>query len=203
MTVPRRHRRYKALAIGAALYLGAVALGLGSAWWVLRKAPWSTHVVQVGAWTGSTLTGSPDADMYTRARVALEGLLALDRSETMYYRANTDDSGRALRSRCSYRIEGAPPSARWWSITAYADDFFLFDAPNQHYSLNGTTAQLDAAGHFALSTGPTPQSGVHWLPTPGDRGLVLTLRLYHPAPDIQAAPARLQPPSIRPVGACP
>lgn len=202
MSTPLRHRRYRKLVIGLALYCCAVAIGVGSAWWVLRKAAWSGTVVQVGAWSGSTLTGSPDADMYTRAKVALEGLLALGRNETMYYRANTDDSGHPLRSKCSYRIEGAPPTARWWSITAYADDFFLFDAPNHHYSLNGTTAKLDAAGHFVLSTGPAEQPGIHWLPTPGDRGLVLTLRLYNPTPDIQAAPSKLQPPSISPIGAC-
>jgi hypothetical protein len=45
--------------------------------------------------------------------------------------------------------------------------------------------------------------GLHWLPTPGQRGLVLTLRLYNPAPELQAAPARLQPPSIKAIGACP
>lgn len=195
--------RSKRMLIGASLYLGAIALGMGSAWWVLRKATWSGTLVKVGAWTGSTLTGSPDADMYTRARVALEGLLALGRNETMYYRANSDDSGHPLRSRCVYRVEGTPPSARWWSITAYADDFFLFDAPNKQYSLNGTTAQLDTAGHFALSTGPAPQPDLHWLPTPGDRGLVLTLRLYNPTADLQAAPSKLRPPSIRSLGACP
>lgn len=202
MAQPRHTSRFQRIAIGASLYLGALAIGVGSAWWVLHKAPWSGTLVKVGAWTGSTLTGSPDADMYTRARVALEGLLALDRNETMYYRADTDDSGHPLRSRCAYRVEGAPPSARWWSITAYADDLFLFDTPNKQYSLNGTTARLDAAGHFALSTGPAPQPGLHWLPTPGDRGLVLTLRLYNPTADLQAAPSKLKPPSIRPLGAC-
>ena len=182
MTKHTRYSRVQRLAIGASLYLGALALGMGSAWWVLRKATWSGTLVKVGAWSGSTLTGSPDADMYTRARVALEGLLALGRNETMYYRADTDDSGRPLRSRCSYPVEGAP---------------------NKQYSLNGTTAQLDAVGHFALSTGPTPQPGLHWLPTPGDRGLVLTLRLYNPTADLQAAPSKLKPPSISPLGACP
>ena len=104
MTKHTRYSRVQRLAIGASLYLGALALGMGSAWWVLRKATWSGTLVKVGAWSGSTLTGSPDADMYTRARVALEGLLALGRNETMYYRADTDDSGRPLRSRCSYRV---------------------------------------------------------------------------------------------------
>lgn len=186
-----------------ALYLGAVALGMGSAWWMLRKAAWTGSMVQVGAWTGSLLTGSPNADMYTRARVALEGLLALGRSETMYYLAKTDDAGRALRSRCSYRIEGPPPGARWWSLTAYAEDFFLFDAPNKQYSVNGSNALRNAAGHFVVGTGPRALPGLAWLPTPGDRGLVLTLRLYNPTPELQASPAKLQAPSIRQVGDCP
>jgi len=189
-------------ATALALYLLAVACGLGSAWWVLRKAPWSAHVIQVGPWQGSTLTGSTEADMYTRARVAIEGLLALGRDETMYYVARTDSSGQPLRSRCSYRVQGPPPKARWWSITAYADDYFLFDAPNRQYSLNGTTARLDARGWFELQTGQQPDASVHWLPTPGDRGLVLTLRLYHPEPDLQAAPSRLVAPTIALVGAC-
>ena len=202
MTVYPSPSSSKRLAVAALLYLGAVALGAGSAWWVLRHANWSGSVVKVGPWTGSTLAGSTDADMYTRARVALEGLLALGRDETMYYMARHDDAGRPLLSDCSYRVEGLPPPARWWSITAYADDFFLFNAPNRQYSLNGSTARLDASGRFALVTGHQGAEGLHWLPTPGQRGLVLTLRLYNPAPDLQAAPARLQPPSIKAIGAC-
>ncbi len=140
--------------------------------------------------------------MYTRASIALNALLALGRDETMYFVAAQDDAGRPLRSNCSYRVEGLPPKARWWSVTAYADDMYLFDAPNKHYSLNGTTAQLDANGRFALTTGGQEQPGVHWLPTPGHRGMVLTLRLYNPEPDLQAAPASLPPPTITALGAC-
>ena len=198
-----RPGRFKRLAIASLLYLGAVALGAGSAWWVLRKASWAGSLVRVGPWTGSTLTGSTDADMYTRAKVALDGPMALGRDETVYYMARHDDAGQLLRSACSYRVEGLPPPARWWSITAYADDLFLFDAPNRQYSLNDSTARLDASGRFALVTGHKAMEGWHWLPTPGQRGLVLTLRLYNPAPDLQVAPERLQPPSIKAIGACP
>lgn len=185
------------------LYTLAAALGLASAWWVLRKAPWSGAIIRVGAWTGSTLAGSPDADLYTRARVAIEGLLALGREETMYYVAHQDDQGRALKTRCQYRISGTPPGARWWSITAYADDFFLFNVPPGRFSVNSNSVRLDGQGRFTLHTGPqAPDGSVPWLPTPGDRGLVLTLRLYNPGPDLQAAPGQLLAPSIQPVGAC-
>ena len=190
------------LAIGSALYLSAIALGLGSAWWVLKKGPWLNQTIQVGAWSGNLRAGSPDADLYTRASIALNALLALGRDETMYFVAAQDDLGRPLRSDCSYRVEGVPPKARWWSVTAYADDLFLFDAPNAHYSLNGTTAELDSAGHFAFTTGAQAQPGTFWLPTPGKHGLLLTLRLYNPEPDLQAAPTSLVPPTIRSFGAC-
>jgi hypothetical protein len=202
MTPGKRPSRLRRIAIGTALYFTAVMLGLGSAWWVLKKAPWMNQTVQVGSWKANLRAGSPEADMYTRASIALNALLALGRDETMYFVAAQDDAGRPLRSNCSYRVEGLPPKARWWSVTAYADDMYLFDAPNKHYSLNGTTAQLDANGRFALTTGGQEQPGVHWLPTPGHRGMVLTLRLYNPEPDLQAAPASLPPPTITALGAC-
>lgn len=193
----------KRWATGLALYLASVALGLGSAWWVLKAAPWMNTSVSVGAWKANMRAGSPDADMYTRASVALNALLALGREETMYFIATQDDQGRALQSQCSYRIEGMPPKARWWSVTAYADDLFLFDAPNQHYSLNGSTAVLNAKGRFSLTTGPRALDPSFWLPTPGKTGVVLTLRLYNPDASLQATPASLQAPSITRIGDCP
>jgi hypothetical protein len=194
--------RWRRVAVGAALYVSAVALGVGSAFWVLKKAPWMNPSVLVGAWKSYLRAGSPDADLYTRASVAVNGLLALGREETMYFIATADDAGHALRSNCSYRVEGNPPQSRWWSVTAYADDMFLFDAPNRQYSLNATTAKLDAHGRFSLTTGPQIQAGTYWLPTSGQRGLILTLRLYNPAPELQASPASLSPPSIQLVGGC-
>lgn len=182
--------------------LAALVLGVGSAWWAVKKMPAGSHSVQAGAWKANTLAGSTDADLYTRAGIAVNALLALGRAETMYFVAITDDAGKPLRSACRYRISGAPPKARWWSITAYADDMFLFDASNRHYSLNGTTAQLDASGKFAFSTGATEHENLYWVPTPGDRGLVLTLRLYNPEPSLLADPASLQPPSIFTLGTC-
>ena len=107
----------------------ALLLGIGSAWWAVKKMPSGRESIRVGAWQANTRAGSTDADMYTRAGIAVNALLALGRAETMYFVAITDDAGNPLRSRCAYRISGAPPKARWWSITAYADDMFLFDAP--------------------------------------------------------------------------
>jgi hypothetical protein len=189
-------------AIALALFLGAALIGVGSAWWVLKKAPWMTTSVTVGAWKSNLRAGSVDADMYTRASIALNALLALGRDETMYFVATHDDTGRPLKSHCSYRVEGTPPQARWWSITAYAQDLFLFDAPNRQFSLNGTTAVLNANGKFVVTTGPQASSEGFWLPTPGQTNVMLTLRLYNPLPSLQASPSSLIAPSVRAMGVC-
>jgi hypothetical protein len=201
----KRPSKLRSIAVGLCLVGCAVIVGLASAWWVLKKAPWMNPTVQVGAWKANLRAGSTNADMYTRANVALNGLLALGREETLYFIASHDDAGRPLRSACHYRVQGLPPQARWWSVTAYADDLFLFNAPNHHYSLNGSTAKLDEKGQFAFTTGPDPSSdapALFWLPTPGERGLVLTLRLYNPAPGLQASPSSLVPPTIQALGGC-
>ncbi|MBL8326869.1 MAG: DUF1214 domain-containing protein [Rubrivivax sp.] len=208
-------RRATRRLVAAALLLAAgVLVGLASAWWSVR--PQAAFGAAVGPWRVSLLAGSADADATTRARVALGGLLALNRSETMYYVATHDSAGRPLRARCRYRITGAPPAARWWSLTAYADDYFLFADDARRYSVNGANARLDERGRFTVWTGPQapPPSaapsapggaggaGDTWLPTPGDRGLVLTLRVYNPQPLLQASPSSLAPPAIEAEGSC-
>src|SRR5437660_1780281 len=40
----------KRLGTAVLMVLAALGLGLGSAWWVLKKAPWMNQVVQVNAW---------------------------------------------------------------------------------------------------------------------------------------------------------
>lgn len=194
----------------AGLYLLAVLLGVGSAWLVLRSAAGLGE--SVGPWRYSASAGSAQAGMYTRARVALGGLLALARTETLYYIAQTDSAGRPLQSRCKYRLRGTPPPARWWSITAYAEDFYLFAAQDRRYSLHGSRAVLDEQGFFTLISTPDgpgasiPSSGLalseSWLHTPGDRGLIFTLRLYHPHLPLSEAPSALQPPVIELLEPC-
>lgn len=194
--------------------LAAVSLGGASAWWAASRAPLE---LRAGPWVTTSLAGHLEADPWTRARIALAALLALNRSETMYYLARTDSDGRELRSRCRYRVEGVPPPARWWSVTAYSEDHFLFDHPARRYSLNSRTAQLDRLGQFALVTGPdgsdqraeatraaaTADGSLPWLPTPGNRGLVLALRVYNPDVKLSADPLRLVPPRITRLGDCP
>ena len=117
--------------------------------------------------------------------MALHGLLALNRSETIYYTATTDSAGGKLDARCLYRVIGRDPPARWWSITAYGADHFLIDNEAGIYSVQpDTVARLDDGSILAsLSAKP---AGNAWLPSgkaeDGAKRVALTLRLYN-APD--------------------
>jgi hypothetical protein len=191
----------------------ALVVGLASAWWVVRSG--GDESVTVGAWRSEVLAGSVEAGPYTRARVALGGLLALGPEETLYFVAERDDSGRPLRADCAYHVSGPTPVARWWSVTAYGDDRFLLPAPQHRYSVN-SAAQGAVPGRVAFTTGPRPPAGEtsergadalppatgSWLPTPGDKGLLLVLRLYQPGPALRANAGSLVPLSIAAVGAC-
>jgi hypothetical protein len=189
----------KRLFTGIVLVLVAAVLGLGSAFWAVRSGGLGT--VRNGAWTTNLAIGSTGADPYTRARVALFGLFALNRSETVYFDAMRDDAGEALRSACVYKISGTSLPARWWSITAYAPDQFLIANPAGRYSFNMKSVEPDESGAFSFTAAGSEQPG-RWLPTGQDRFL-LTLRLYNPAPEVVEHPDRLELPRIARQGDCP
>ena len=68
------------IARGLVMLILAAMLGIGSAWALLKAPGGST--IHDGAWSTNSLVGSDAADMYGRARVAISGLFALNRSET-------------------------------------------------------------------------------------------------------------------------
>ena len=179
--------------------LSALVVGLGSAWCLVHYGGGGT--VAAGAWQSTVLAGSVHADPYTRARVALGGLLALGPEETVYYVATTDDAGKPLRAHCRYRVTGPAPSARWWSVTAYGDDRFLFADAEHRYSINNASPGLPP-GQVTLVTGPTKSGAGPWLPTLGQGGLLLVLRLYQPGTAVRANAAAWVPLRIQPEQAC-
>ncbi|MEO8606159.1 MAG: DUF1214 domain-containing protein [bacterium] len=182
---------------GSAIVAGLV-LGLGSAQVMVRRGV-AAAMVRNGAWQTSLDTGSAAASPYLRAQVAVAGLLALNRDETIYFRADRDESGHRFDGSCDVVIDGSDPAARWWSITAYAEDNYLIANPEQRYSFSQSTVQRQADGQFRIIASPRRQAG-NWLPVaaaPFD----LTLRLYNPAPEVGADPAGVALPRIR--QACP
>jgi hypothetical protein len=173
----------------------ALALGVGSALWAINAPVGKKHHVVNGAWRTNLAIGSSGAGMYTRALVAKTGLFALNKSETIYFIADIDDSGRPLNSGCDYRIEGQDIDARWWSITVYGEDHFLIANPKNRYSFNGRDVMRNADRTYRILMSATPKAG-NWLPAGNQNQLYLALRLYNPAPSVYQNPAGVELPRI-------
>lgn len=191
----RGRRALRAIAWLALAAVLGVASAAASLWIAGRALP------ARDGWVFDERVGTAQAGPYVRAVVAVSGLLALGRDETMYWLARTDTNGAPLRSRCRYRISGPVPGARFWSVAAYADDHFLFANDAGRHAFGADAAE---GGRFEIVTGPVaPEPAVRaWLPTPGDRGLVLVLRLYTPDASVARDPRALALPRVEPIGAC-
>lgn len=139
-------------------------------------------------WSYNPLAGSKGADPYTRLKVAVGGLLALDRSETIYFTTATDSTGAALRADCRYRIVGGPMPVRWWSITLY-DKGYLARNNDGAPSIDKTRAAPDAAGRWSAQLGgPRPAQGL-WISSATATDVSLLLRFYNPDPAVVKDPA--------------
>lgn len=118
--------------------------------------------VQNGDWSTSTSTGSADAGIMLKASVALGGLLASTREDSMYYRLSSV-SGEPLRLNCRYRIEGRDYDADWWSITAYGWDNYLIPNVHKRYSFNNENLERKEDGSWVITI-DTGESHGNWLP---------------------------------------
>lgn len=167
-------------------YAAAVALGLiagsGSALVWMREG-----LAEVGeGWQGSRYAGSVDADAWTRANVALTGLMALKRSQAIYFIRTSDDSGARLDESCRYRVAGGALPGRWWSVTVYAPGGVLPRNGDHALSFDATRVHPDGAGHWQAIVAPAPQPGVAWASSRGAGRFDLTLRIYNPNTAAQA-----------------
>jgi hypothetical protein len=182
-----------ALKIIAVLIVGTL-LGLLATWATVIHGTMGGGVAD-GPWHTSLYAGSSEGGPYLRASVAVHGLLALNRQETIYYTATTDSDGNALRGGCVYLLEGRDPPARWWSITAYGADDFLIPNAAERYSVSMNSVARRGDGSFAviLSKG---EAGANWIPV-ADGSFNVSMRLYNPDGSVAADPAHVALPSIR------
>ena len=86
----------------------AIGGGGGSVWYALQ-AQSGVGAISIGQWTAFPEIGTPDADPYSKARVAREGVLALGKAEGLSFIAERDAAGDELQRQCDYRIEGSFP----------------------------------------------------------------------------------------------
>lgn len=156
--------------------------------------------IHAGPWRTNVATGSADASLYERAAIAVAGLYALSKDETVYYTAFTDSAGAPLDGRCDYRLIGLPLPSRWWSLTLYGDDHYLVENAARVYSRHAGNLELGPDGGYVVPVSAQPQPR-NWLPAPAAGGFSITARLYNPDPRIFRDLARVGLPAIE-RGAC-
>lgn len=159
-----------------------LALGLGSAFWAIRSSA-DLAFASNGVWRTNIMTGSKDLDMYSRAYVAVKYLFAMNKAETVYYEATTDEDGKPLSTDCDYLVMGKAPRARWWSITAYDEDQFLIDNPQNRYAFSGEELGVEPGDEFKIRLSADKLKG-NWIPSGDGESLTLLLRLYNPSPEV-------------------
>lgn len=155
----------------------AIGGGAASVWYALRPQE-DIGAVTVGAWTAYPDIGTADADPYSKARTAREGVLSLGRTEGLAFIAQRDSAGNVLRRECTYEIDGPVPAARFWTLhAANASQVALkptgLRAPALHayavLRLPDNSAPIVASRH------PSPGN---WLAIEGSGEMALVLTLY-------------------------
>ncbi|MBV7266113.1 DUF1214 domain-containing protein [Erythrobacter ani] len=189
------------LAYGAAIIGGAVIGGFSalSMSGVIASSDTLTGAIEIDGWRGDLNIGSEAADPYTRARIARHGLLALSRSEAIYFTRSVDDSGRPLDAACSYRIGGEHLPARWWSVTLYGADSFLPDNTDEALSFDASQAlEMGQKERWsAIISNRRPETDKAWISSKGGGAFDLTLRLYVPTEEALKQPEKaIAAPSI-------
>lgn len=156
-----------------------LAIGVGSAW-LATGGLIGAGALRNGGWSTDLTVGSPAANPWVRAQIARVGLLALPKSQTVYFDRNTDDAGAPLDPRCRYEIAGGAIPARWWSITAYGSDQMLARAPDGPVSVDKTRLGTAAEGSWTVLAGSADGSERPRLSLAGLDRPILMLRLYNP-----------------------
>jgi len=156
----------------------ALTVGLGSAWHMIDRGS-ALSTVSSGPWFAWYAAGLPDADPYTKAHVARSGRLPIVSTTSMRFVAQTDESGEPLDPACHYRITVPEVPALWWSLALH--DIAGKPIPNaaERHAINsdGVVTGLDGVTQIAVA--PAARAG-YWLPSGGDRELMLVYRVFRP-----------------------
>jgi hypothetical protein len=154
----------------------AVGGGAGTAWYMIEAGS-RLSTRSFGPWTTWTAAGRPDADPYTRAHIARNGLLPVSSTLELTFRAKTDSSGSRLTSSCNYLVLMKDWEPDWWSLAVFDGQGRLVQNGAERYAFNTRTAMREPNGRIAIAVARDASPG-NWLPS-GRSGrivLVLTVR---------------------------
>lgn len=180
--------------------LAIAIVGGGASVWYALKANEGVGAVTIGQWTAYPYVGTPDADPYSKARSASEGLLSLGRAEGISFSAERDSDGEALRRECTYLVEGPVPSARFWTL--YAADptgGVIRGGERRAGALHSYQLIRLADNSVSISAGAHASPG-NWLATSGVGRMTLVLTFFDTPIASSTGAADVVLPSIIKVG---
>ncbi len=161
--------------------IGALTGVLSADWATSGRPP--LGALSVGSWVTWPALGGRDVDPYARAITVRSGALPLGTGEGLEFLAARDDAGRPLQASCSYRIGGAMPAARAWTLTVY-DTAGKMHGPRAGLTSAEVLRAPSGEAQIALSHRVSPGN---WLPLPPAGRFVLALRLYDSPQSADAA----------------
>ena len=145
----------------------AVGGGLGSAWYMIEAGS-RLSTQSSGPWTTWSAAGRPDADPYTRAHTARNGLLPLASTLEVTYQAKADSRGGRLNSGCEYTIVMENLGATWWSLAAFDGQGGLIQNAAERYAFNSDNVMREPDGRAIITLARDARPG-NWLPIGGSR----------------------------------
>ena len=157
----------------------ALVGGIGTALLVIDRNR-DSGAVTIGPWVARAGTTGPQDNPYARALVATRIELPLDAAEGIVFTTSVDSTGEPLISTCDYRVGGAAPAARLWSLSAYDAIDGLMTTANGRTVFHSQEIIRAEPGRFEIVVSQSVKPG-NWLPVSADADLLLVLRLYDTA----------------------
>jgi hypothetical protein len=152
----------------------------------VKMAEGVTKLKNVNGWELPLNLGRYGTDYDTRAGVALIGLGADLREDTIYPTAYVDGDGKLLDSAHRYVLHfdngQLPPTNATWSVSQYKGNFYERNALNRYAISPWMPLKFNADGSldvYLQAESPGPDKEVNWLPTPAGQFNV-TIRNYYP-----------------------
>jgi hypothetical protein len=143
-------------------------------------------VVAVGPWTFRPKIGAAAIDPYARAMLARSGELPLGAAEGLSFLAQSDSSGILFDAGCDYRVTGAIPRARYWTLSLNSVEGDLVANAAERYGFTSAEILRSAGGGFEIFVSRQARAG-NWLPIGHNASFVLVLRLYDTTIDTRSA----------------
>ena len=118
--------------------------------WYMVEAGSRLTTRNFGPWITWIAAGRPDADPYTRAHTARNGLLPIASTLELTFYAKTDSEGGQLQSACDYAVTVEGLEGAWWNLAAFDRRGGLIANGADRYTFSSDTAMREPDGRAVI-----------------------------------------------------